>query len=48
MTDIFSDLVAWLKKPYQEDGHVIDWLLFIGLLTAATILWTRVIKRLVD
>lgn len=38
----------FLKRPYSDDGNLFDWFLFIGMLTAMTILWTRVIKRLVD
>jgi hypothetical protein len=38
----------WLAKPYKEEGNLTDWVLFIGMLTAVTILWTRVIRRLVD
>ena len=43
-----ADVKGWLLKPYREEGTIVDWLLFIGLLTVATILWTRVIKRLID
>lgn len=48
MENLVSELKDWAKKPYSEEGNVIDWFLFIGLMTAATILWTRVIRRLVD
>jgi len=43
-----SDLENWTAKPYNEDGNIFDWFLFIGLLTCATILWTRIIRRLAD
>lgn len=43
-----SDLKQWAKKPYNENGDLLDWILFIGLLTVCTILWTRVIRRLAD
>lgn len=43
-----TDFLEWTKKPYKENGDIWDWLLFIGLMTCATILWTRVIRRLVD
>jgi hypothetical protein len=43
-----KDVKNWAAHPYKEDGSLLDWILFIGVLTAATILWTRVIKRLVD
>lgn len=48
MDNLVSDIKGWLKKPHREDGDIVDWFLFIGLMVAATILWTRVIKRLVD
>lgn len=49
MLDTFvADLKAWAKKPYNENGDLLDWFLFIGLLTVCTILWTRVIRRLAD
>ena len=48
MDNLISDVKKWLNNPHKENGDIIDWFLFIGLLTACTILWTRVIKRLVD
>ncbi len=39
---------AWAAKPYRENGSLLDWFLFIGLLTVATILWTRVVKEILD
>ena len=49
MLDTFiSDLKAWVKKPYDENGSLLDWVLFVGLWVAAAILWTRVIRRLAD
>jgi hypothetical protein len=46
--DFYSDFKAWVAKPYNEEGDVIDWLLFIGLLTCGTFLWARVINRILD
>lgn len=43
-----DNIKLWLAKPYKEDGNLMDWVLFIGLLTVVTILWTRVIRRVVD
>ena len=45
---IKTDILNWAKKPYRENGTIIDWLLFIGLLTCGSILWTGVVKRLTD
>ncbi len=43
-----SDFKSWAAKPYRENGSLLDWFLFIGLLTVATILWTRVVKEILD
>lgn len=48
LSELTSDLKAWASKPYKEEGDLLDWFLFIGVITAATVLWTMVIKRLVD
>lgn len=45
---VYNDVKEWAKKPYNENGTLWDWLLFIGVMTCGTILWTRVIRRLVD
>jgi hypothetical protein len=45
---MFEGLKHWAKKPYSDDGDLLDWILFIGMLTCVTVLWTRVIKRLID
>ena len=47
MLDSFiSDVKHWAARPYQEDGDILDWFLFIGLLTVCGILWTRVLRRI--
>lgn len=48
MESLVTEFKAFVRRPYREDGSLVDWVLFIGLLTAATILWTRVIRRLAD
>lgn len=42
------DVKRWALHPYNENGTVLDWVLFVGLWVVATILWARVIRRLVD
>jgi len=37
----------WLKKPYDSEGNVIDWFLFIGLMGIISWLWTRILKRII-
>lgn len=48
MDSLLADLKAWAQKPYDENGSLVDWFLFIGVLTVCGFLWTRVIKRLID
>jgi len=38
---------SWLAKPFDEDGNVIDWFLFIGLMGIISWLWTRILKRII-
>jgi hypothetical protein len=47
LQNYLADVKRWALHPYREDGNALDWLLFIGLLTAATFLWSRVIRRIV-
>lgn len=48
MDDFTNSVTGWLKRPFREDGTVIDWLLFFGLAAVAAILWQRVLKRVLD
>jgi hypothetical protein len=48
MDYLTKEFKSFVAKPYSDDGSLFDWFLFIGMLTAMTILWTRVIRRLVD
>ena len=43
-----SEIKAWIKRATNGDGSLTDWFLFIGFVTAVTILWKTVINRLVD
>lgn len=43
-----SETKAWLKRPYDENGDVFDWVLFFGFMVAVSIMWTRVIVRVMD
>jgi hypothetical protein len=44
----WNDVKHWAAHPYNEDGNLFDWVLFVGLWVIATLLWVRVIRRLVD
>lgn len=43
-----SDVKNWAAHPYNEEGNLLDWFLFIGLWVVCSILWVRVIRRLAD
>lgn len=43
-----SDVKNWAGRPYREDGDLLDWILFVGLLTVGTILWTRVVREVLE
>lgn len=43
-----NDFKAWAGQPYKEDGDLVDWLLFVGLLTVGTILWTKIVKEVLE
>jgi len=45
---IAADLKEWARMPYRENGNLLDWLLFIGILTCGTFLWSRIIKSILD
>ena len=43
-----NDVKSWATHPLKEDGNIIDWALFVGLIIVLTILWSGVIRRLLD
>lgn len=48
LDNFIGDLKAWAAKPYNEDGDLLDWVLFVGIWVVASILWVTVIKRVLD
>lgn len=44
--NFLADFKRWAAKPYDEEGNVGDWILFIGFMVAITYLWTRVVQRI--
>ena len=42
-----ADVKKWAAHPYNENGNLMDWFLFIGLMGVCTVLWSRIIRRLV-
>jgi hypothetical protein len=43
-----NDAKLWLKQPYRQNGDVLDWFLFLGLVIVVTMAWGAIIKRIVD
>jgi hypothetical protein len=41
---MFTKIQSWLAKPFNEQMSAVDWVLFLGLLFAASIFWTQVLK----
>lgn len=48
MGQYMDDIKGWLKQPYNEQGSIVSWFLFVGLWVVATFLWVRVIRDLAD
>ena len=36
----------WLSKPFNENGSVVDWFLFVGLIGLISWLWSRILVRI--
>lgn len=44
MLDKFvADVKLWASKPYDTNGSMLDWFLFVGLVLASAYLWSRVV-----
>lgn len=43
-----DDVKNWAAHPYKENGNLVDWFLFVGLLTVGTILWTKVVREIME
>lgn len=37
---------TWLAKPFDENGNVGNWFLFVGLIGVISWLWTRILARI--
>jgi hypothetical protein len=40
---MISSLREWWAQPFDSNGGVVNWALFIGLILVLIFLWTRVI-----
>lgn len=36
----------WLSKPFDENGSVVNWFLFVGLIGVISWLWNRILVRI--
>lgn len=45
--NFYDDTKHWMAQPYKENGTVIDWVLFFGLMVCASYLWARVIRAII-
>ena len=41
-----SGFVGWLNQPFSTDMSAARWFAWVGLLLAALIIWTMVLKNL--
>lgn len=37
---------AWFSRPFNEDGDVKDWFLFVGFIAVASWIWSRILERI--
>ena len=40
---MISSFKNWWTQPFQSNGSVVNWALFIGLILVLILLWSRVI-----
>lgn len=45
---IFTEMHEWSKKPFSPDMDLGSWIAFIGLLLVITVLWTQVIRFIIN
>lgn len=46
MDEILSRLKKWYDHPFNSEGSVINWFLFVGLVIILAWFWSRVIARI--
>lgn len=44
MNDFLSRIEKWWAQPFNPQGDVISWALFLGLLIVIAFAWTHVLK----
>lgn len=38
----------WIKRPYNDDMTVGGWFLFLGLMLLVTVVWTKILNKVLD
>lgn len=41
---LLTSIEKWFARPYNEDGSVLDWFLFLGLLLLIGWIWSTIIR----
>jgi hypothetical protein len=44
MSQFLTALQAWYKKPFDANGSVTTWLLFVGLVIVLALIWANVLS----
>lgn len=47
MDEITDRLKKWWNLPFNEQGDVFDWFLFVGLIIVMTFFWHRILERII-
>ena len=42
-TGFIANLIAWFNQPFNSQGSAFNWVLFVGLLLVASLLWQFVL-----
>jgi len=40
---LVQDVLDWLKTPFNSKGSALNWILFVGLLSIAAWMWSRIL-----
>lgn len=43
---LISRVNNWMAHPFNAQGTVLDWFLFLGVICIAAFLWSRVIREI--
>lgn len=46
--DIVSRVTRLIKDPFKDEGDIVDFFLFIGLVMVVAIAWSRLLKYIID